>query len=390
MAGSHSGGPDRILPAVLWLLVQDRPPGLKWNFYAPDVIPVWVAEMDFGLAPSVEDVLIQAVKRGDTGYPYPEAGEAVARSATQFWAGRLGWVVAPERVLHAPDVIEGLRRAVVHLTRPGAPVILHTPVYFPFFSMVERAGREMVDVASRRDSEGVWRLDLEGIDRAFAGGAGAIVLCNPWNPVGRSLSRSEVADVVEVAASHGARVLADEVHSALTYPEGAHVVAATIAPDTVVTVTAASKAWNIPGLKAAQVVLTNDGDYETWTRYFTQDKVGVGTFGLIASAAAYGKGGDWLDDVLTRLDSNRQLLGQLINELLPDARYAAPEATYLAWIDLSSYGWDHPAAHLLERARVALSEGSAFGPGGEGHVRFNFATEDGLVVEAVERIASVV
>lgn len=365
---------------------MDRP-GLKWNTFPDDVIAAWVAEMDFGLAPAVRRALVDAVERGDTGYPYPALEEQVATAATGFWSGRLGWRVAPERVFSAPDVVEGLRRAVVHLTRPGSPVIVHTPVYFPFFGMVAAAGRPMVDVPAQRDAEGVWRLDLEGIDAAFAAGAGSIVLCNPWNPVGRSLSPDEIGEVVSLASAHGARVIADEIHSALSY--GRHHVVAEVDPDTVVTVTAASKAWNLPGLKAAQVVLTNDADVAAWTAYFSPEKVGVGTFGLIAAAAAYREGVGWLDDVVARLDSNRKLVARLVADLLPEARWVMPEATYLAWIDLSAYGWDPPAEFLLEQARVAVSEGSVFGPGGKGHIRFNFATTEELLIEAFERIAAV-
>jgi cysteine-S-conjugate beta-lyase len=368
--------------------VLDRPPGLKWNYYEPDVLPAWVAEMDFGLAPSVEQAMITAVERGDTGYPYPAATEAVAEAGSAFWSDRLGWPVQPQRVSHAPDVIEGVRRAITHLTRPGSKVILHTPVYYPFFSMVERAGREASLVPALVDDEGRWSIDIDSVDSAFAAGAGSIVLCNPWNPVGRSLNADEVEAVVAVATSHGGRVIADEVHAALTYPGSRHTAAATVDPETVVTVTAASKAWNIPGLKAAQVVLTNDADLTTWTEYFTPDKMGVGTFGLIASAAAYSEGVGWLAQVLDRLDSKRRILAELVEDLLPEARHRLPEATYLAWIDLSRYGWDRPAEHLLEHARVAVSEGAQFGPGGEGHVRFNFATADEHIIEMIERIAA--
>jgi cystathionine beta-lyase len=368
--------------------VSERPPGLKWSLFGPDVLPAWVAEMDFGLAPSIRDALMRAVEQGDTGYPYPAAGTAVAEAAARFWSDRFGWTVDPTRVFPVPDVIEGLMRAVVHLTRRGSPVIVHTPVYYPFFSMIERAGREMIQVRSRIDPDGIWRLDLAGIHGAFVGGAGSIVLCNPWNPVGRSLSEPEVREVIEMASSHGARVLADEVHSPMVYPGRRHVVAASVDPDTVVTVTAASKAWNIPGLKAAQVVLTNDADAEAWSGYFTMEKVGVGTLGLVAAAAAYGGGVAWLEEVLVRLESNRRLLGQLMADLLPRARMALPESTYMAWIDLGPYGREQPAQHLLEHARVALMEGSVFGPGGEGHVRFNFATDQAHVEEMVERMAA--
>lgn len=362
--------------------------GLKWTAYPDDVLAAWVAEMDFGLAPAVVTALHAAVDRGDTGYHYPDAERAAADAATGFWSDRLGWDVEPGWVFAAPDVVEGIRRAIIHLTEPGAPVVLHTPVYYPFFSMVDRAARDLVEVPCPRDAGGRYRLDLDGIAAALAAGAGSVVLCNPWNPTGRSFSATEVGSVIEVAAAHSARVIADEVHAPLTLSGTDHVAAASLDPETVITVTAASKAWNIPGLKCAQVVLTRDEDRQIWSDYYTPDKVGVGGFGLFASAAAYADGSEWLDAVLLRLDSNRDLLDTLMAELLPRVGYTSPEATYLAWLDFTGFGLDHPADFLLEHARVALTGGWPFGRTGTGHARLNFATSAPILTEIVERMAS--
>ncbi len=363
---------------------------LKWTSYPDDVLAAWVAEMDFGLAPAVAEALSAAVERGDTGYHYPDIERAAAGAACGFWGDRLGWDVAPERVVPAPDVVEGIRRAIVHLTAPGSPVVLHTPVYYPFFSMLERAGRELREVPCRPGTDGRYTLDIDEIDRALADGAGSVVLCNPWNPTGRCFTEEELGTVIEVVASHTARVIADEVHAPLVRARARHVVAATLDPDTVITVTSASKAWNIPGLKCAQVILTRDSDLETWTTYFTPDKVGVGTFGLVANAAAYAGGREWLEGVVDRLDGNRRLLTELIGEHLPRLGYAPSEGTYLAWLDFRPYGLDDPAAYLLEHARVALTGGAPFGVGGGGHARLNFATSPAIVTEIVERIGAAV
>jgi cystathionine beta-lyase len=364
--------------------------GLKWTFYPQDVLAAWVAEMDFGLAPEVADALHAAVYRGDTGYHYPRLEGTTAQAACGFWEDRFGWKVDSERVFSAPDVVEGIRRAIIHLTPPGSPVVLHTPVYYPFFSMVERAGRELVEVPCHPGPDGRYRFDLDGIARALAAGAGSVVLCNPWNPTGRSFIATELGDLLDVAASHSARVIADEVHAPLTRSETEHVVAASLDPATVVTVTSASKAWNLPGLKCAQVVLTRDRDVDLWSSYFSSDKVGVGSFGLVANAAAYAEGRDWLDAVRSRLDSNRTLLDELIAVHLPAAGYDPPEATYLAWLDFRPYGLDDPAAHLLEHARVALTGGAPFGVGGNGHARINFATPAPILTDMVERMGAAV
>jgi cysteine-S-conjugate beta-lyase len=364
-------------------------PCLKWNYYDPDVLCAWVAEMDFGLAPAVAEALHEAVHFGDTGYPYPGLEEAAARAATDFWRARFGWDVEPNRVFPAPDVIEAGRRAISLLTRPGSSVVLHTPVYFPFFSMIGRAGRDVLQVPSTVDEEGIYRIDIDGIDEALRSGAGSVVLCNPWNPVGRSLERGEVSEVLELAKARGARVISDEIHAPLLFDGRRHMPAASVDPETVITITSSSKAFNTPGLKCAQVVLTNDDDLTRWQRYFTPEKVGVGTFGLIAAAAAYDGGQSWLDEVIGRLQDNRDEMLRFAAERMPRVRVHRPEATFLAWFDFGDYGWTDPAQVLLEDARVALSSGPPFGIGGEGHARLNFATDRETLLEILERMTRV-
>lgn len=361
--------------------------GLKWTYFDEDVLPGWVAEMDFGLAPAIAAALHDAVDQGLTGYPYPAAEQATARAAAAFWADRFGWSVDPSWVFAVPDVIEGVRRAIVHLTRPGSPVVLHSPVYFPFYSMVERAGRDLIEVRCDEDANGRYSLNLDGIDRALDDGAGSVVLCNPWNPTGRVFSSDELADLLAVASRHNARIIADEVHSPITYQGFSHTPIATLDPARSITVLSASKSWNLPGLKCAQVVLTNERDRDVWSDYFTPDKVGVSTFGLIANEAAYSSARDWFDGVLAQLETNRKLLGDLIAEHLPEVRCHLPEGTYLAWLDMSAYGLADPTAHCLEEARVALTGGGPFGTGAGQFVRFNFACAPGMVTEMVERIA---
>lgn len=361
--------------------------GLKWTGIDQDVLGAWVAEMDYGLAPAISTALHDAVDRGDTAYFYPDIERGTAVAASDYWSDEFGWKVEPQMVFPVPDVIEGIRRAITHLTDPGTPVVLHTPVYFPFFSMVERAHRELIQLPSARNDDGRYSIDLAGLDRAFEGGAGSLVLCNPWNPTGRSFSEDELDEIVAIADSHGARIISDEIHAPLSYAGTKHVAAASRAPETVVTVTSASKAWNLPGLKCGQIVLTNPDDSVRWRSYYTPDKVGVGTFGLIANAAAYEGGRQWLSDVMVTLTENRELLGELIESHLPDVGYVEPDATYLAWLDFGRHGLDDPAAFLVENAGVALTGGGPFGVGGEGHARLNFATYPHILAEVLERIA---
>jgi cysteine-S-conjugate beta-lyase len=359
---------------------------LKWNFYDEDVLAAWVAEMDFGLAPAVSEALHDAVDRGITGYHFPDLEAAVAEAAADYWADRFDWKADPSWIFPAPDVIEGIRRCIMHLTRAGSPVVLHTPVYFPFFSMVERAGRDIIEVPSPRDDTGRYSLDLAGIERGFEAGAGSIVLCNPWNPTGRVFTSGELEEVIHLSARYDARVISDEVHAPIVYPGAKHVSIGAIDDELTITVTGASKAWNLPGLKCAQVVLANDRDRDFWEGYFTPEKVGVGTFGLVAGQAAYARGRAWFDDVLSKLESNRDLFTSLVSEHLPDAVLMPAEGTYLAWLDLSAYGQDDPSRFILEEARVAFASGAPFRGDASQIVRVNFATEPEILVEMMERV----
>ncbi len=248
----------------------------------------------------------------------------------------------------------------------------------------------MLEVPSHVDASGRFTFDVDGIDRALAAGAGSIALCNPWNPTGRVLNATELGDIVELAKAHDALIISDEIHSPIVYEGAAHIPIATLDPDRVVTVAAASKAWNLPGLKCAQVILTNERHRETWTSAFTPEKVGVGTLGLVATAAAYSEGVDWFDGVLRDLGASRNHLVSDLAERLPEARVSVPEGTYLAWVDMSAYGMTDPAAELLERARVAVTSGKPFGSEASQSIRINFATSRTVLSDMVDRIASAV
>lgn len=244
----------------------------------------------------------------------------------------------------------------------------------------------MIEVVSRRDRAGRFSLDLDGIEQGLRSGAGSVILCNPWNPTGRVLSRSEIEELTTLAARYDARVIADEVHAPIVYGEHRHTPAATVDAARVITVTAATKAWNLPGLKSAQVVLTDPADREIWSDYFTTGFVGVGTFGILASRAAYADGRDWFREILDRLETNRSLLNEIVARHAPKALHFPPEGTFLAWIDLSPYGIEDPASFLEDRARVAVIGGSSFRGDTPGHIRVNFATDPEILVEIFTRI----
>ena len=367
----------------------------KWSKGGPGVIGAFVAEMDFGVAPPIEAELLDVIRRADFGYISQQAVTEMAAACAAWQRDRYGWDVDPERVRPLPDVITGLAAAITLFSRPGSPVILPTPAYMPFLTVPGGLGREVIQVPMATDGGGRPALDLDGIDAAFKRGGHLLILCNPCNPVGRVYGRDELTGVAEVVEANGGRVFADEIHAPLIYPGVTHIPYASLGAVTAghtLTGTAASKGWNLPGLKCAQLLLTNDKDAATWSERGPAFEHSTSTPGVRASTAAYRDGGPWLDDVVAYLDASRILLGELLAEHLPDVSYHPPEGTYLAWLDCRTLAAERgmgvsPAEFFLAKARVMLTDGAACGDAGRGHVRLNFATPRPILAEIVRRLA---
>lgn len=357
----------------------------KYRQYPADVVPAWVAEMDFPLAAPIAATLHAAIDRSDTGY---RSAEGLAEATLEFAETSWGWRIASERVVAIPDVLTGVAQAIALLTEPGDGVVVNPPIYPPFFSTIrDITGRRIVDVPMAQDDEG-FRLDLEALAEAFARpDVTAFLLCSPHNPTGTVPSEQQLTAVARLAQEHDVAVIADEIHAPLTLPGARHTPYLTVAPEDAraVSVIAASKAWNLAGLKCAQLIGSETTTETIRRRMPLEVTYGTGHLGVLASVAAYREGGPWLAHVIEILDSNRRLLRQLLDEHVPEARYVAPEASYLAWIDLPGWGED-PAVRILRDARVALNRGPTFGLGGAGHVRMNLATSPAILTEIVRRI----
>lgn len=365
---------------------------LKWTKFGP-AIGAFVAEMDFGTSPAVTQALHAAVDAGRLGYlPEPVADE-MAHAYADWSARRYGWAVAPERVTPLGDVVAGLQAAIEHFTPPGSAVVLPTPAYMPFLAVPQMMGRELIQVPVVEDG-GRATYDLEGIARALDHGAGLVVHVNPHNPLGRVFTAEEQLALADVVDRAGARVFADEIHAPLVHPGAVHRPYAALSEVTArhtVTATSASKAWNLPGLKAAQLVLANDTDVEHWAQVGLLYTHGASTLGVLATTAAYRAGEPWLQDVLRYLDGNRRMLADLLADRLPEVRYTPPEGTYLAWLDCRALGLGHtPGAFFLEHAGVALIDGPECGAPGAGHVRLNLATPAPVLTAIVDRLAAAV
>jgi cystathionine beta-lyase len=352
------------------------------------VLAAWVAEMDFDVAPPVRAALLEAVDREDFGYVPADLGELTTACA-DFLASTHGWEVAPTRVFPVADVLTGIAGALDLFVPAGRAVVVPTPAYSPFFEIVALGGREVVEVPLVAEG-GRPTLDLDGIGTALAGGAGAVLLCNPHNPTGRVFEVDELRGLAEVVERHGARVVADEVHGPLVFPGHRHLPYPTVCPEAAehaVTVTSASKAWNLAGLKCAQVVMSNHADAAAWRKLGVFAVAGPTPLGIATSTAAYRDGRTWLADLVAYLDGNRRRLGELLAEHLPEVTYAMPEATFLAWLDCSGLGRDDPARFFLDHAKVALGDGPPFGRGFDPFARLNFATSRSLLERMVLAMA---
>jgi cysteine-S-conjugate beta-lyase len=363
----------------------------KWTAPGPDGLGAAVAEMDFGAAPAILDALAGLAADASFGYLPSSLSDELAVACAEFERRRYGWDVGPLQVRHVPDVIKGLEIAITSFSRPGSPVILPTPAYMPFLAVPGYLGREIIQVPML-DHAGFFSLDLDAISDAFRAGGQLLIFCSPYNPLGRVFSRSEMTQLTDVVERHGGRVFADEIHAPLVYPGARHIPYASTseaAASHTLTAVSASKAWNLPGLKCAEVILSNESDRQRWEQMDRFAWRGASNPGVVASIAAFRHGEAWLDEVLAYLDDSRRLLGDLLGRHLPRAGYRPPDGTYLAWVDCTAMDLPgSPGAIVTERARVTVVDGPEFGAGGAGAFRLNFATPQPILAEMVERIAA--
>jgi cystathionine beta-lyase len=359
----------------------------KWGEVEPDVLPAWVAEMDYATAEPVTEALHRAVAAGRTGYPTFGGGGPLGEAYAGFAARRFGGDVDPASVMPTVDVTAGVR-LVLDVLAPAGGLVFPVPGYSPQLAMAEVTGRRRHDLTLDPDAERA-ELDLDHLDRLFADGARVLLLTQPHNPWGRAFTRAELEGVRDVVLRHGGFVVSDEIHAPLVLDGRPHVsyLAVEGTAEHAVAVVAASKAFNIAGLKCAQLVTASDRLRDALLAAPMARNDSWSSLGVEGSVAAYNHGDAWLDALLARLAAQRDLLDRLLAEHLPLARLRPVEATYLAWIDLRGYGHDDPAGVALERGRVRLAPGHDYQPGLPGHVRLNFATSPERLTEIVRRMA---
>ena len=363
-----------------------RRTSVKWQLYPPDVLPLFVAEMDYPLAPAIARRLHELIDLNDSGYVARPDELAVAFAG--FAERRWGWRLDPAGVRTTTDVSVGIVETLRRVIAPGDGVVISSPVYAPFGELVEEAGGVIVDVPLADD----FSFDLPALGAALAAGARAVLISNPHNPLGYSHSASSLEALAGLAASHGAWVVSDEIHGPLAHV-GHEFTPFLSVSDAArrwgVTITSASKSFNLAGFKCALMVAASPEAVAVLDGMWDEVTFRTSIVGYHASVAAFADSDEWLDGAIAAIDRSGALLSALLAEHLPDVRYTPPRASYLAWLDCRALGWgDDPAAHALDVARVALNPGLEFGASGAGFARLNLACSPEVLTEAVRRLAA--
>ncbi|MDR1237458.1 MAG: aminotransferase class I/II-fold pyridoxal phosphate-dependent enzyme [Propionibacteriaceae bacterium] len=356
---------------------------MKWQTYPPDVLPLWVAEMDVAVHPAISAALLAAVENGDTGYP---VGRRYAEAFRGFAKRRWGWEVADTQVRQSGDVMNSMLGTLQTVTEPGDGVVINPPIYPPFRTIVERYQRQLVEVALTDTG----RLDLPGIEAALAGPAKpkAYLLCSPHNPNGTVHTAAELSTLLQLCAEHDVTLIVDEIHAPI-------VAAGTVftpilslpGSERAISVTSAGKAWNLACFKGGLIVGgTQTGDI--LARLPALLLQSMGHIAAITHAAAMNSAADWVDEYLLEVQANKELLASLLREQVPAARYTPSTGCYFGWVDCSGLGLANPARHFLDQGRVAFNDGATFGAQYGQWVRINLATSPRIITEAVSRMAA--
>ena len=364
---------------------------LKETFGRDDLLAMWVADMDFAAPPEVLDALRNKIDHGVLGYPI--VPENVFRSIMNWEKTRHGWSFDKSAITWAPGVVAGLAFSLMAFTKPGDSVIIQTPVYPPFYRIINDAGRHIVKNPLRREN-GRFVMDIDGLEKLITPTCRTLILCSPHNPVARVWTKDELTALAELAERKDMLIIADEIHQDLVFSDAKHTCFASISKDAgsrTLTFIAPSKTFNIAGLKASVAVIPDEtlrGRYISVLERFHLNSLNM--FGFIAMETAYGKCAEWLDQLMVYLEGNRDFTEKFVRERMPKAKMDHPEGTYIFWIDFRGYGFNSQTLEdfLVNRAKVALNNGLSFGIEGDGFARINVGTPRAKLAEGLERIAN--
>lgn len=357
-------------------------------FGTADVLPMWVADMDFAAPEAVTSALMTRAAHPVYGYTFYPDG--LYQALADWLERRHAWKIERDWVLMAPGVVPSLHAAVMAFAAPGEAVVVQPPVYFPFFSAVTDTGRKLV-LNPLRLEKGRYRIDFEHLEQCAAAGARLLLLCSPHNPVGRVWSREELREILGIARKHGMTVLSDEIHADLVYPGQQHTALATLAEagDSLLTAVAPSKTFNIPGLGLSSLIVPDPAQRAALQKVFATLHIGHSNpFSIAAFEAAYRDGEAWLDALLAYLRDSRDFAAAYLAEHLPAIKLIEPEGTYLLWLDCLGLAMSDAALKdfFVRGARVGMNPGTVFGEGGSGFMRMNIGAPRHVVAEALERI----
>jgi cystathionine beta-lyase len=363
---------------------------IKWGMYDDGVLPMWVADMDFVSADSIIQALQWRAAHGIFGYSRPS--QALARVILEKLQRFYGWAASEQHLIFIPGIVTGLNIAFQAFAAQGEGILAQPPVYFHFLRDPVRHGRVLQDPPLVQSGES-YEIDFDEFEKAITAETRVFVLCNPHNPVGRVFTRVELERIAEICLRHRLIICSDEIHCDLVYPPHRHIPIAALAPEIeerTITLMAPSKTYNIAGLECGYAVIKNAELRKRWKDFSYGLIPGVNIMGHVAALAGMTEGQEWLEQVLSYLQGNRDYLRNFIHEKMPQIRMSRVEATYLGWLDCEGIGVikSSAAEFFLNHARVALSDGAEFGKGGKHFVRLNFACPRKRLAEALDRMKS--
>lgn len=363
---------------------------LKERFGADDLIPLWVADMDFKTPDFIRDTIEERCRQGILGYPTTPGNyyQEIIR-----WQERIHqWNVRQEWIEFIPGVVKGLALCTLHFTQPGDKIIIQPPVYYPFRTVPESMGRTIVN-NPLKEKDGVYSMDLEQLESIIDKDCKLLILCNPHNPVGITWEKETLQDLAEICHRHNILVVSDEIHADMGLFGHKHTPFATVsemAEQNCICLAAPSKTFNMAGVVSSYTIIPNDTIRRSFYHFLQITELSqMHTFAGIACAAAYAKGEDWMRQMLAYVEANIQFVDQYLKENIPEIKAIVPQASFLIWLDCRSLKLDQTqlAAHFVDKARLALNNGVSFGPGGEGFMRLNAGCPRKTLEKAMKRLA---
>ncbi|MCX6094370.1 MAG: PatB family C-S lyase [Candidatus Bipolaricaulota bacterium] len=386
MANQPSAGPfDEIID-------RRGTDSTKWSSFDEDILPMWIADMDFLCPPAIREALKDRIEHGIFGYTV-EPKDLRPRLA-EYLERHYAWKVAPDAFVFLPSVVVGFNLACQAVTRPGDGVVVQPPVYYPILAAPKNARAEALHCPLSRPSSGRYEIDFDRFEATITDRTRLYMQCNPHNPVGREFSREELRRVADIALRHNLFVCSDEIHAGFVYDGRRHTPIASLGPEIearTITLTAPSKAFNVAGLHVAVAVIPNKDLREQYVQAKRGLVPSVSALGYTAALAAYRDGDAWFAELLSYVQANRDFVVDYIRSEMPGVGVSPIEATYLAWLDCRNAGIPgDPYEFFLREAHVATIPGAIFGPQGDGFVRFNFACPRAMLIEGLERMRSAI